>query len=72
MKQYTTKWAKEYLREHPNCLSINQNSDMSVHAIYPPENESLDIFPFGYLSLLAKMLEHPDGWKKSKITRGDL
>ena len=73
--QYTTAWAKEYLRENPKAKSVRQleNGEVLSYWCYPED------YINGRFTLscaqnhsLGIMLEHPDGWQNSKVTREDL
>lgn len=78
MQQYTTEWAKEYLRKHPLANSIAQHKDLTIAV---NKCKTLEIkgsywYPayIGHWDCdkLGKMLEHPNGWENSLVTREDL
>ena len=79
MQQYTTEWAKEYLMEHEWVIVIAQDQDGEVwnfNSVPIIENEEwINYDNEGYIgksNSLDFMLEHPDGWENSKVTREDL
>ena len=77
--RYTTEWAKQYLREHRYAY-ILQIDNLEVYAVdfsYPRYVPKLvdGLWCVGIGScptFVGKMLEHPDGWQNSKVTREDL
>lgn len=78
MKQYTTEWAKKYLRENPWAHSIAQHKNLKIIAcecsliIVFKKWWQPDLFGHWNQDTLSPMLEHPDGWKKSLVTRDNL
>ena len=76
MKQYTKEWAKEYLREHPDVYGIAQDMNGLVCEFYGDfkvhDRLSSDWFPINEKDdwfMVDDMLEHPKGWRNSKVTR---
>ena len=83
MQRYTTEWAKEWFKEpgHEIYNYLCQDDDREVWAftVEPiicdnwtwdfkdDENSAKE-----YALPIDTMLEHPDGWQNSKVTRGDL
>ena len=75
MKQYTTEYAKEYLREHDEVLTIAQDEDLEVYGYTVDigiESKIDDDCWYCNMVELGKMLEHPDGWENSKVTREEI
>ena len=73
MKQYTTKWANEVLRLFPDAIYLRQK----LHTDLITKDGRSEIillyavflhFEDDYI-FLQNMLEHPNGWKNSKVTR---
>ena len=75
MQQYTTQWAKEYLRDHKNIYAMTQDKNLQVVAWHFPkfridyEEPQEWVKSSVFETYVGKMLEHPDGWQKSLVTR---
>jgi len=74
MKQYTTEWAKAYIKKHKNINAIIQDFDFVVYALteIPIFDDNVFMATFSCdLDCLGKMSEHPNGWKNSLVTRSN-
>lgn len=77
MKQYTTEWAKEYLKEHEEIIAIAQDDNGLVCEFYgdvelDKKYNAWYIIGDENWFMIEEMLEHPDGWENSLVTRDDL
>ncbi len=71
MKQYTTEWARERLRKDESIYAFSQDKDGTV-AQFGCIPEIIGQCWMGEGMSDCKMLEHPDGWQKSLVTREDI
>lgn len=72
MKQYTTEWARAYLREHEGVEAVAQAESLIVWEVTDNSfviNGEWESDPWDKECELWEMLEHPDGWENSKVTR---
>ena len=73
MKQYTTEWAKKYLNLTKNDYIYQKRNGMVYSGNYRikwiASNMSCCQRGWGKRYKIGKMLEHPDGWQKSLVTR---
>ena len=73
MQQYTTEWAKEVIKLFDNVIKIQQKEIIVIDKYWKrkPKN-SYQVFLYfknGESIIVGDMLEHPDGWEKSLVTR---
>ena len=68
MEQYTTEWAREILIEIPTMIAVQQDADLEVYGVYLIIDDDTKMW-YTYYEEYGKMLEHPDGWQNSLVTR---
>ncbi|MFA5618416.1 MAG: hypothetical protein WDK95_16430 [Syntrophorhabdaceae bacterium] len=85
MKQYTTEWATEVMRKNDDIIAMYQDENLYAHVIaihlreYSTNFISVSNRIEKYFHVedvlqrkIGKMLEHPDGWQNSLVTREDI
>ena len=75
MKQYTTEWAKEILRQFliVKAVAQDENGQVWLYDCNPICDERYGEWGINNCSddkmRVCFMLEHPNGWQNSKVTR---
>ena len=85
MQQYTTEWAKEVMGKNDDIIAMYQDENLYAHVIaihlreYSTNFISVPNSIKKYFHVedilqnkIGEMLEHPDGWENSKVTREEL